>query len=109
MDNCHTVKALLTRHKKLFEGGLGTLQSYEAKLYVEAMPKFCKAGLASRSMLAYVYHQLSLNANVLSKLPIPPSIRQATCPHSNHKHPVVRVVLTHECTLAVAFTYRAYA
>ena len=36
--------ALLSRHGKLFEDGLGTLQGYEAKLYVDplAMPEFCK-------------------------------------------------------------------
>ena len=45
MVNCHPVEALLTCHRKLFEEGLGTLQGYEAKLYVDpqALPKFCKA------------------------------------------------------------------
>ena len=45
MVTCHPVDALLSRHGKLFEDGLGTLQGYEAKLYVDpqAIPKFCKA------------------------------------------------------------------
>ena len=45
MVTCHPVEALLSQHGKLFEDGLGTLQGYEAKLYVDpqAIPKFCKA------------------------------------------------------------------
>ena len=45
MVTCHPVEALLSRHRKLFEKGLGTLQGHKAKLYVDpqAIPKFCKA------------------------------------------------------------------
>ena len=60
MVTCHPVEALLSRHGKLFEDGLGTLQGYEAKLYVDpqAIPKFCKARPVLYAMRGKVEEEL---------------------------------------------------
>ena len=60
MVNCHLVEALLIHHRKLFEDGFGTLQDYEAKLYVDpqAMPKFCKARPVPYAMCGKVEEEL---------------------------------------------------
>ena len=54
------MEALLSRHGKLFEDGLGTLQGYEAKLYVDpqAIPKFCKARPVPYAMCGKVEEEL---------------------------------------------------
>ena len=56
----HPVEALLSRHRKLFEDGLDTVQGYEAKLYVDSqgMPKFCKARPVPYAMRGKVKEEL---------------------------------------------------
>ena len=60
MVTCHPVEALLSRHRKLFEEGLGTLQGHKAKLYVDpqAIPKFCKARPVPYAMRGKVEEEL---------------------------------------------------
>ena len=60
MVTCHPVEALLSRHRKLFEEGLGTLQGHKAKLYVDpqAIPKFCKARSVPYAMRGKVEEEL---------------------------------------------------
>ena len=60
MVTCHPVDALLSRHRKLFEDGLGTLQGYEAKMYVDpqAILKFCKARPVPYAMRGKVEEEL---------------------------------------------------
>ena len=60
MVSCHPVETLLSRLRKLFEGGLGTLQDHKAKLYVDPqpIPKFCKARSVPYAMRGKVEEEL---------------------------------------------------
>ena len=54
------LEEVLQRHSSVFQEGLGTLQGYEAKIYVdpEAKPTFCKARPIPYAMKAKVEEEL---------------------------------------------------
>lgn len=51
---------MLERHSHVFQESLGTLQGYEAQLYVDpqAKPRYCKARLIPYSMRTIVEQEL---------------------------------------------------
>ena len=58
--NDNGINAMLAKHSKLFEGGLGTLKGYKAKLHIDqqAVPKFCKARPVPYAMREKVEEEL---------------------------------------------------
>ena len=55
-----SAEEMLKRHSHVFTENLGTLQGYEAQLYVDpqAKPRYCKARSRSYSVLAVVEQEL---------------------------------------------------
>ena len=57
---CRTLTNVLESYSSVFEPGLGTLQGYKAKIYVDpgAQPKYCKARSAPYTMRGKVEEEL---------------------------------------------------
>ena len=57
---CRTLTSVLESYSSVFEPGLGTLQGYEAKIYVDpgAQPKYCKARSVPYAMRGKVEEEL---------------------------------------------------
>ena len=55
-----SLQELMSRHKGVFEAGLGTMVGYQAKIYVDtkAVPQFCRARPVPYAMRAKVEHAL---------------------------------------------------
>ena len=56
-----TLESVLNRHTEVFQGGLGTLKGYRAKIHIDpdVQPRFCKARSVPYSMRVKVEEKLS--------------------------------------------------